>query len=78
MTKNSKKPVKRIIAIVFLIILLIGVLATLFWVTLGGNMNSQAVAVADNIIAKQTEVEQDITADGYTIDQPNVIVNPIR
>ena len=76
MTKNSKKPVKRIIAIVFLIILLIGVLATLFWVTLGGNMNSQAVAVADNIIAKQTEVEQDITADGYSIDQPNVIVNP--
>ncbi len=76
MTKNSKKPVKRIIAIVILIILLIGVLATLFWVTLGGNMNSQAVAVADNIIAKQTEVEQDITVDGYTIDQPNVIVNP--
>ena len=76
MTKNSKKPVKRIIAIVILIILLIGVLATLFWVTLGGNMNSQAVAVADNIIAKQTEVEQDITADGYSIDQPNVIVNP--
>ena len=76
MTKNSKKPVKRIIAIAFLIILLIGVLATLFWVTLGGNMNSQAVAVADNIIAKQTEVEQDITADGYSIDQPNVIVNP--
>lgn len=76
MTKNSKKPVKRIIAIVFLIILLIGVLATLFWVTLGGNMNSQAVAVADNIIAKQTEVEQDITANGYSIDQPNVIVNP--
>ena len=35
-----------------------------------------AVAVADNIIAKQTEVEQDITVDGYTIDQPNVIVNP--
>ena len=76
MTKNSKKPVKRIIAIVFLIILLIGVLATLFWVALGGNMNSQAVAVADNIIAKQAEVEQDITADGYTIDQPNVIVDP--
>lgn len=74
--RKAKKPVKRIIAIILLAILLVVVLVTLFWVALGGNMNSQAVAISDNIIIKQTEAEQKITANGYTIDNPNIILNP--
>lgn len=74
--RKAKKPVKRIIAIILLAILLVVVLVTLFWVALGGNMNSQAVAISDNIIIKQTETEQKITANGYTIDNPNIILNP--
>ena len=70
------KPRKRILAIILNIILLVIVICLIIWVLFGGNMNSQAVSKVESLITKQSHIEDKFKLDGYTIDNPNVIINP--
>ena len=73
---QGNKPRKRILAIILNIILLIIVICLIIWVLFGGNMNSQAVSKVESLITKQSHIEDKFKLDGYTIDNPNVIINP--
>lgn len=73
---RSSKPRKRILAIIINIILLILLICLIIWVLFGGNMNSQAVSKVESLITKQSHIEDKFKLDGYTIDNPNVIINP--
>lgn len=73
---RSNKPRKRILAIIINFILLVLLICLIAWVLFGGNMNSQAVNQVESLITKQTEIENTFQADGYDINNPNVIVNP--
>ena len=73
---QGNKPKKRILAIILNIILLVIVICLIIWVLFGGNMNSQAVSKVESLITKQSHIEDKFKLDGYTIDNPNVIINP--
>lgn len=73
---QDRKPRKRILAIVFNIILLILVICLIIWVLFGGNMNSQSVDKVESLITKQANIEKSFRIDGYDINNPNVILNP--
>ena len=38
--------------------------------------NDESVAITESMIESQKELEAEFIAEGYTIDEPNVIVNP--
>ena len=73
---QGNKPRKRILAIILNIILLVIVICLIIWVLFGGNMNSQAVSKVESLITKQSHIEDKFKLDGYTIDNPNVIISP--
>ena len=59
--------------IILIVALLIIVLFILFN---GNNKNVDEVAISESLITSQYEKEKDFKIEGYTIDEPNVILNP--
>ncbi|MDO4271693.1 MAG: aryl-sulfate sulfotransferase [Candidatus Saccharibacteria bacterium] len=72
----KKKPVKRIIAIVIMALLIVLIVLTVLWMLFGGNSNTQPVKVTYSLISQQAELEKHFAINGYTVDEPNIIVNP--
>ena len=67
-----KKNKKIWIWIILLIIILIVIFAILF----NNNKNTDEIAISESLITSQYEKEKDFKTEGYTIDEPNVILNP--
>ena len=64
------------------ILLGLGVLIIVLLLVIGGfwigknKLNKEEVNQVKSMIALQSEKEKDFKIDGYTIDEPNVILNP--
>ena len=67
--KNKKMWVWIILIVVILVI----ILSILFN---NNNKNVDEVAISESLITSQYNKEKDFKTDGYTIDNPNVILNP--
>ncbi len=58
------------------IVLLVVLLIILFILFNNNNKNTEKVAISGSLITSQYNKEKDFKTDGYTIDEPNVILNP--
>ena len=59
--------------IILIVVILIIILAILFN---NNNKNTDEVAISESLITSQYAKEQDFKTAGYTIDEPNIILNP--
>lgn len=60
-----------------LIILVVVILAIILFILLNNNnQNVDEVAISESLITSQYNKEKDFKTDGYTVDNPNVILNP--
>ena len=66
----------RKLAIVVLALLLVLVMATLVWTIIDVLNPATEVKATDDLVARQALREKQFQISGYTIDKPNVIVNP--
>lgn len=68
---NNKKYVAivKMFAIIILFVLLAFVLNGIY-------TSQEALETKDSLITKQTQVELDFKVDGFTLDNPNIILNP--
>ena len=71
-----KKNKKIIILIIGVLILIVLVVCYIFTIFNDKNMNSEKVTGVVSMIASQEEIEEEFEIDGYTIDNPNIIINP--
>lgn len=71
---KKKKKITLIISLIILLIILI--LAILFIEYNDKNTNTKEIEVVSSLIEEQSKKEEDFTTKGYTIDNPNVILNP--
>ena len=62
--------------IIFSILFLVIALIVLYFVLNNISTNNKAVSVTENLTSQQAKLEKDFTSSGYTIDDPNIIVNP--
>ena len=61
----------------FWIILVVVILAIILFILLNNNnQNVDEVAISESLITSQYNKEKDFKTEGYTIDNPNVILNP--
>ena len=67
--KNKKMWVWIILVVVILVIIL-------FILLNNNNQNVDEVAISESLITSQYNKEKDFKTEGYTIDSPNVILNP--
>jgi len=68
---------RRILLIISLVIILITlILIALFLELNDKNKNLKEIEVVSSLIETQEEKEEKFEIDGYTIDEPNIIVNP--
>ena len=59
------------------IILVVVILAIILFILLNNNnQNVDEVAISESLITSQYNKEKDFKTDGYTVDNPNVILNP--
>lgn len=59
------------------IILVVVILAIILFILLNNNnQNVDEVAISESLITSQYNKEKDFKTEGYTIDNPNVILNP--
>ena len=59
------------------IILVVAILAIILFILLNNNnQNVDEVAISESLITSQYNKEKDFKTEGYTIDNPNVILNP--
>ncbi len=70
MDKKKKKLI--IIVSVLILVLLLGIILVLR----SFNFSKNVVSSTTSMIALQTSYEEDFTTAGYTLDNPNIIVNP--
>lgn len=69
-----KKNIKKIIVILLIVILILGIITLLF--LNNKNTNKKEVEIVSSLIEQQKNKEKKFKMDGYTIDNPNVILNP--
>lgn len=69
-----KKHIKKIIIISLVVILILGIVTLLF--LNNKNTNKKQVEIVSSLIEQQSKKEKEFKIDGYTIDKPNVILNP--
>ena len=62
--------------ILIIIAILIVTIAIVFIFLNTRATNDESVAITESMIESQKELEAEFIAEGYTIDEPNVIVNP--
>ena len=68
--KNKKIGVWIAVAVILLIFIILIILSV------KNNANEEEVAISESLITSQYNKEQDFKVEGYTIDEPNVILNP--
>ena len=69
-----KKNIKKIIVILLIVILIL--VTGILFVLNNKNTNKDKVEVVSSLIEQQKNKEKNFKIDGYTIDNPNVILNP--
>ena len=69
-----KKNIKKIIVISLVVILILGIITLLF--LNNKNTNKKEVEVVLSLIEQQEKKEKEFKIKGYTIEKPNVILNP--
>jgi len=74
MMRKDKREKNNNIKYVLLLLLVIG--GVIFWKVNNNYTNDLELEVVANIISEQYENEEEFEIDGYTIDEPNVILNP--
>ena len=70
--KNKKKVI--LIILIVVIILAIGIVFFMHYLS----NNHEEVEKVVSLVEEQVKLEQDFKSDGYTIDHPNIIVNPYK
>ena len=70
--KMKKKKKTILIALLIVIVLVIALLFVLNYLS----TNKEEVEQTISLVEKQGDLEDDFTSDGYTIDNPKIIVNP--
>ena len=68
--KNKKIGVWIAVAVILFIFIILIILSV------KNNANEEEVAISESLITSQYNKEQDFKVEGYTIDEPNVILNP--
>ena len=68
--KNKKIGVWIAVAVILLIFIILIILSV------KNNANEEEVAISESLITSQYNKEQEFKVEGYTIDEPNVILNP--
>ena len=68
--KNKKIGVWIAVAVILLIFIILIILSV------KNNANEEEVAISESLITSQYNKEQDFKVEGYTIDEPNVILSP--
>lgn len=69
-----KKNIKMIIVISLIVILIVGI--SILLILNNNNTNKKEVEIVSSLIEQQKNKEKKFKIDGYTIDNPNVILNP--
>lgn len=67
---------KKLKLIIVIIILLLFSIFTLLVLNYKNIANKRKLETTNDLIKKQTELEQELVIDGFTIDNPNIILNP--
>lgn len=70
-----KKPNKRKI-INLSVVLLLCILFIISLILNNKSNNNELLSTTESLVTKQTNIEKNITSKGYTIDKPNIILNP--
>ena len=68
--RNKKIGVWIAVAVILLIFIILIILSV------KNNANEEEVAISESLITSQYNKEQEFKVEGYTIDEPNVILNP--
>lgn len=72
MLKQKRKIINLIIVIglslIFILLLILN----------NKSSNNEILSTTESMITKQTNIEKNITSKGYTIDKPNIILNPYK
>ena len=71
---KRRKKIYLIISLIMVLIILI--LSALFLELNDKNKNTKEIEIVTSLIENQTEQEQEFEIDDYTIDNPNIILNP--
>ena len=71
--KNQNKKIKKII-----IILVIIIIAGIIWLLILNNISTEKdkLKISQSLITQQQELEKKFKSKGYTLDNPNIIVDP--
>lgn len=70
-----KNPNKRKI-INLSVVLLLCILFIISLILNNKSNNNELLSTTESLVTKQTNIEKNITSKGYTIDKPNIILNP--
>lgn len=72
--KNQNKKIKKIIIIVLVIIIIAGII----WLLILNNISTEKdkLKISQSLITQQQELEKKFKSKGYTLDNPNIIVDP--
>ena len=68
---------RKIILLIFIFILIVGVISLLFSLNNKAN-NKKLLKDTKSLVTTQKEYEKDFSTKGYTIDNPNIILDPYK
>ena len=71
--KETKSKSKIIIISILIIIIILGIL---LFILNKQNTNNQELETTISLVTKQSNLEKEFSTTGYTIDNPNIILNP--
>ena len=78
MTKKKQSKKKSMIKKVVLLVVAIALVAIIVTLLVLNNVSTERklLAVSDSLITKQEKLEEKFTSKGYTLENPNIIVDP--
>ena len=78
MTKKKQSKKKSMIKKVVLLVVAIAFVAIIVTLLVLNNVSTERklLAVSDSLITKQEKLEEKFTSKGYTLENPNIIVDP--
>ncbi len=60
------------------VVLLLCILFIISLILNNKSNNNELLSTTESLVTKQTNIEKNITSKGYTIDKPNIILNPYK